>query len=518
MSTLARWYRDFPYIHTLRFRLVMLVVLASLPALGLLYYTASQQRDDALDAGQAEAVNLANLAAVDQGRSIDQTRRYLLTLARLPELRGDDTAECTSLVQALLNDNAYTYQNIGIIKADGSIPCQASGLRPVFFEDNPGNLRDALAAGDMTISDIAVLPGSPDGTMTYAYPVHNTSGTVDRLVFVSLPFSALEAFAAQTNPPSGTVFRMYGATNTLLAQYPADAEAAVPPYIAATPLPGATPVLEDQTGTLLTATGVPFLFARSDIEMPEGVRNFGPAIVSVALPRAEIVSRADSLFQENVGRLLIVAALSIVAAWIGADLFTSGDAESRKRVVHQLYEAYSTGQIEGLEDIVNSRFVDHSRNPGQAPGIDGLKQVIVAFKTAFPDGRINVRELIADHDKVVARVTLVGTHLGDFFGTPPSGKLVASEGDETFRFAGSSILESWSLFGPLVAVHGDRPANGKEAPEEKPSLWQRLRPWGRSRRRRNGNGNGNGFAGNGEDAELAPARDVFALDDDGKDR
>jgi len=510
MSTLQRWYRDFPYIHTLRFRLVMLVLAASLPALGLLYYTASQQRDDALNAGQQEAANLASLAASDQSRLIDQTRRYLLTLARLPELRGNASDECTALVQALLDDNTYAYQNIGIIRADGTIPCQASGLRPIFFEDNPGNLKAALAAGDMTISDIAVLPGSPDGTMTYAYPVRNDAGAIDRLVFVSLPFSALESFARQTNPPTGTVFRMYSDGNTLVAQYPANAEAAQP-YIASTPLPGATPPVEDQSGTLLTATGVPFLYARSPISIPEAVWNFGPAVVSVALPRAEIVSRADSLFQENVGRLLIVAALSIVAAWIGADLFTAGDAESRKRVVHQLYEAYSTGQIDGLEDIVNPRFVDHSPNLGQAPGIDGLKQVIVAFKTAFPDGRINVRELIADHDKVVARVTLVGTHLGEYFGTPPSGKLVASEGGETFRFAGSSILESWSLFGPLVPIHSDRVGgNGKETPEEKPSLWKRLRPWGRSRRRRNGSVR--------EVTEPAEPRDVFLTDENGEDR
>lgn len=515
MSMLARWYRDFPYIHSLRFRLVMLVLVASLPALGLLYYTASQQRDDALNAGQQEALNLANLAAVDHERLIDQTRRYLLTLARLPELRGDDADECTSLVQALLNDNAYTYQNIGIIRADGTIPCQASGQRPVFFEDNPANLKAALVAGDMTISDIAVLPGSPDGTMTYAFPVRNDAGTIDRLVFVSLPLSALEAFAKQANPPSGTVFRLYGTSTNLLAQYPRDAEEASTSSLAATPLPGATPAAQEQTGTLLTTTGVPFLYARSPIAVPEAVQNFGPAVISVALPRAEIVSRADSLFQENVGRLLIVAALSIIAAWIGADLFTSGDADSRKRVVHQLYDAYSTGQIEGLEDIVNSRFVDHSKNQGQAPGIDGLKQVIVAFKTAFPDGRINVRELIADHDKVVARVTIVGTHLGDFFGTPPSGKLVASEGDETFRFAGSSILESWSLFGPLVAVHADRAGgNGKEAPPEKRSLWSRLRPWGRSRRR-NGNGNGNG---NVFEVEREQPRDVFDLDEPREDR
>lgn len=489
MKTLIRWYRDFPYIHTLRFRLVMLVIAASLPALGLLYYTASQQRDDALEAGQQEASNLANLSAADQGRMIDQTRRYLLTLTRLPEFRGDNVYDCMALATALQEDNASTYANIGIIMDDGTIPCQASGVRPVFFQDNPGNLKAALANGDMTISDIAVSATAPGGIITYVYPVQNFGGSTDRLVFVSVPFSTLQSFTVQSNPPTGTIFRMYNRNNTLLAQYPGDHKSSTPPYIASTPIPGQVVPVEDQTASLLTnPSDVPTLHASAQITIPGAIRNYGPVTISVVVPQAEVVSRADSLFQENVGRLLIVAALSIVAAWIGADLFTSVDADSRKRVAHQLYEAYSLGQIDGLDELVSSRFVDHSRNPGQAPGIDGLRQVIVAFKTAFPDGRINVRELIAEHDKVVARVTLVGTHLGDFFGTPPSGKLVASEGDEIFRFEGSLILESWSLFGPLMPVHPDR-VPGKDAyhsnvhPRKKrPGFWNRL--WIRPRRDR----------------------------------
>lgn len=479
---LQNWYARLPIIHGLRFRLVLLVLLASLPALGLLYYTASQQRHDALNAGQQEANSLASLAAADQRRIIDQNNRYLATLARLPELQDDQMAACNSLVRALLNDNEYAYQNIGIITPDGNIPCQAGGPLPTFFSESPARLQAALAAPQMTIGDIQGGAGQPidetvrvaapsTRTITYVYPVRNSAGVADRLVFVSLPFVSLERFAGQANPPDGTIFRVLDKNGLVIAQYSTNTKAATTTLLA-TPAPEGTP----QPGRLLSDEhGNQFLYARAEVDVPSDIRNAGVSVVSVAVPRDEIVRRADSLFQENVGRLAVVAVLAVVAAWIGADLFRPGNADARKRIVGQWYQVFSTGDLERIDELTSRNFVDHSRVPGQAAGRDGVKQVIVAFRTAFPDGQLTVRELLADHDKVVARVTLVGTHVGEFFGTPPSGKLVASEGNETFRFSGSTIVETWSLFGPLVAVR-----TTKEAPAAKPprtSFWRRLRWW-----------------------------------------
>ncbi len=57
--------------------------------------------------------------------------------------------------------------------------------------------------------------------------------------------------------------------------------------------------------------------------------------------------------------------------------------------------------------------------------------------------------MLADRDKVVARVTLTGTHLADYFGVRPSGAPVTADGVETFRFADGMVVESWSLFGEM---------------------------------------------------------------------
>jgi predicted ester cyclase len=117
--------------------------------------------------------------------------------------------------------------------------------------------------------------------------------------------------------------------------------------------------------------------------------------------------------------------------------------------------------------------VDRTAHPNQAPGIAGLRQNIAAFRTAFPDGRVIVRELIADHDKVVARVTLSGTHVADYFGIPPSGKHMVADGIETFRFLHGMVVESWSMFGDLK--QRDKPVDEVVAPRrERRGIFNRL--------------------------------------------
>ncbi|MDQ0114223.1 ester cyclase [Paenibacillus harenae] len=55
---------------------------------------------------------------------------------------------------------------------------------------------------------------------------------------------------------------------------------------------------------------------------------------------------------------------------------------------------------------------------------DGLKQFAAKILEAFPDKRYTVEEIIGQEDKVLARMTVKGTHLGMFFGTAPTGNTI----------------------------------------------------------------------------------------------
>ena len=65
------------------------------------------------------------------------------------------------------------------------------------------------------------------------------------------------------------------------------------------------------------------------------------------------------------------------------------------------------------------------------------------YLTAFPDLHFTVEDLIAEGDKVVARLTVRGTQQGAFMGIPPTGKHVTVTGIDINRLAGGKSVEHW---------------------------------------------------------------------------
>lgn len=63
--------------------------------------------------------------------------------------------------------------------------------------------------------------------------------------------------------------------------------------------------------------------------------------------------------------------------------------------------------------------------PGQGPGLSGLKDVLRGLFAAFPDMHWTIDEQMAEADKVLTRFTWTGTHEGEFFGVPASGRTVS---------------------------------------------------------------------------------------------
>lgn len=493
----VRFITKSPLVHSLRFRLTLLVLLASLPSLGLLFVTASQQRDDALAAGRDEARRLVQLVAADQ-RGLNRNIELGLTaLASLPELQGSESSACTEFLQNLPAsgtepstssaasdyriDNA-TYRQVAVVNQDDSIFCRGGSSVTVITPEDVAVLHATFRDRRLTFGNYRADPTTGGLLVTFGYPVIREDGQGVRVILASLEVTALTTFARQARLPPGAFVTIFNNEGTLQQRYPPD-DVPVGASIEGTPI-------IDQTIGIAPDPDVPpeeqeidgesYIFEIQELFLIGSIDGAGRTFVMVALPEEAIVRRANEKFNENLGKLGIVALVAMVAAWIGADLFVSRDSEARKSVIRNLYNVFSTGDTSELEDIIGPGYIDRTLSPGQAPGLEGLKQSIGAFRTAFPDGEITARELLADADKVVARVTLTGTHVADYFGTPPSGRPVASEGVEIFRFAHGMVVESWSLFGEIrpLRMADKEPEAG---PERSPGLLRWI--FGRKRTR-----------------------------------
>ena len=465
MSTLlapVRWLSRFGFFHSLRFRLTIIVLLGSLPALGLLLYTANQQRDDALAEGQETATRLVRLAAADQRRVFEQAQQLLATIVRLPEVRSADAEACSELMAELLTINDE-FDNIGVVTREGAILCSGPGGDLSAILSDPSFVEEAFESDELLIDTQQAGPFSNEPSVTFAAPVPPEADNPRRIVFATLNLGALDTFADIANLPEGTVFSVYDEEGRLLLRS-SEGEATGQAFNSEV----VERMISDPTGaSLREIADSQYIYAADPITLQvSGGQTVTAGIIAVAVPKASTVARADETFQDNLSRLGLAALVAVVLAWVGADLFMSRDSETRKSLVTDVYRVYQTGDLRRLDDIIAVDVVDHSPAPGQVQGLSGYKQLVTQFRAAFPNGKIAPDDILADGDMVVTRVTLSGTQVGEFFGIYPTGKPVAAKGVETFRFADGVIVEMWSLFTPLVVVK--RPQDEPVALDEEP--------------------------------------------------
>ena len=117
--------------------------------------------------------------------------------------------------------------------------------------------------------------------------------------------------------------------------------------------------------------------------------------------------------------------------------------EENKAIVGRVYEIISTGDFDRAEEIVDASAPDNELLPDDPPDklIESFKETFSEAREAFPDMRVTVEEVITEGNTVAARVTMRGTHLGEFMGVAPTSKRVEVRAVDMFRIANGKIVE-----------------------------------------------------------------------------
>ena len=121
-------------------------------------------------------------------------------------------------------------------------------------------------------------------------------------------------------------------------------------------------------------------------------------------------------------------------------------SEESKRIIRRLIEeAYNSGRLEVVDELVLPDVIGH--DPAlqrDVVGAEALKELIGAFRRAFPDFLVLIEDQLADGDRVAIRWAARGTHRGDLWGIAATGKEVTVTGTSVYRFAIGRIAESWT--------------------------------------------------------------------------
>jgi steroid delta-isomerase-like uncharacterized protein len=105
--------------------------------------------------------------------------------------------------------------------------------------------------------------------------------------------------------------------------------------------------------------------------------------------------------------------------------------------------AWSEGRLDEARALLADDLVDHDAMPfpGREPGAGGLLKVVAMIRAALPDLERHVDEEYASGDRVTTSFTDRGTHTGELFGIPPTGRAVAVRGINVARVKDGRISE-----------------------------------------------------------------------------
>jgi predicted ester cyclase len=126
--------------------------------------------------------------------------------------------------------------------------------------------------------------------------------------------------------------------------------------------------------------------------------------------------------------------------------------EANKEILRRYYEhVLNGGKTALLDELAVPTYEEHDPMPGQGTGLEGLKDRVKMFLEGLSP-HFTIEDMIAEGEKVVVRWTNSGTHVGEFFGIPPTQKSFQIAGIDIHRLQAGRMAEHWhvvDVFGML---------------------------------------------------------------------
>ncbi|UPG90002.1 ester cyclase [Luteibacter aegosomaticola] len=128
---------------------------------------------------------------------------------------------------------------------------------------------------------------------------------------------------------------------------------------------------------------------------------------------------------------------------------TQNDLQTRllaeRQAVETLYRAFSEKNPDLVDAVLTPTWDDIPLAPGQAAGPQGIKDIIRGFVQAFPDVNITIHDMVQEPGKVGVRAEITGTHQGEIFGIPATGKAVSFRLHEFHVLKDQKLTTTWHM-------------------------------------------------------------------------
>ena len=281
------------------------MLLAVLPALGLVLYENLEQRHLETERVREGAIAISRLAAANQENFIKNTRQLLATLTQFPFLLlGTNRPFCENHLSNL-RKLSPDYLNFGLVETNGNVFCSAEAFDGTVNVSDRAYFQQAIQTKQFSTGVFQVGRLTGQQALNFGYPVLDEKGVLQRIVYASLRLSSLSEAIAHIPLPSNGSVTVLDRAGTVLARFP-DPDKFVGKPLVGDPIVKRILERKDQTFEMAGADSVPRLYAITAID--DGL------FVGVGIPLSVCFAPANEALARNLSILGLVATVILMAS------------------------------------------------------------------------------------------------------------------------------------------------------------------------------------------------------------
>ncbi|MBF0549372.1 MAG: GAF domain-containing protein [Deltaproteobacteria bacterium] len=335
----------FSFFWTLRFRLIILILLAIVPALGFMVYTAAEQRRQALSIIREDTQRLARLAAANQDHFIEGARQLLVAIGHMPAVLDGDISSCNTFFAELL-PHYPQYANFFAARPNGELFCSATPIPGPINSPDLQWFQEAIRTRDFSLGNYRVGRITNKPGLVLAHPIFQAD-RIQTVVCASLDIAWLNRIVTKTQIPVDGEYILVDRGGTVLAHNPHH-QKWVGQNLAQTKLVNTT---IDQQDGIIEAPGLDGLnriYAYAAVRETVKGKAIGLYVI-IGTPKAAATDAIDRILAYNLIGLGLVTLLASLVAWSGSNIFVlrrvrslvaatkrlaSGDLSARTNLPH----------------------------------------------------------------------------------------------------------------------------------------------------------------------------------------
>lgn len=299
---------------SLRARLVLLILTAVIPAFALTLYSAAKHRRLTASQVTQNALVAARAIASEQDRVLENAHQFLVTVARVPQIRGNDKAACQKILSGVLEPR---YADLVVADRNGNPLCTALPPGRSLASSKGRHHSRSVETSDFSVGNLRHDRSTGKILLDVSYPIMEHPGNVRAVVSAALDLSWIYSVTVDNHLYPGATFTLLSSKGSVLLRYPTEMDWIGKPIFLKAEEPRDISNDAEHTVEATGANGVHRLFAFSRLKTPVGGQIVYAAI---DLPAALAFAETRKVLVQNLFALGILSCIILTTAWFGADV------------------------------------------------------------------------------------------------------------------------------------------------------------------------------------------------------